>query len=348
MAETAVKGINNDAVSLWLEANVAGARGPFNFEFLTGGHSNLTFKVTAADGRNLVLRRPPLGSVLATAHDMAREHRIISGVGNTAVPVPAALALCEDESVNDAPFYIMDYVDGAVLHDAEVAIAEMPDHNVRGALSRSVVEVLATLHLANPDDIGLGDLGRKEAYLDRQLKRWRGQWENSKTRELPDMERAYDLLVDAKPEQRYTGVVHGDYRLGNMLVDGSSGAVLAVLDWELCTLGDPMADLAGLMGYWHDPENPDAGGDNETTGLDGFLTREELAARYAEEMQIDLALVDYYRGFASWRLACIGEGVYARYLNGQQGTQDEELDLDEYRDSVARRVDTAAAFLGIA
>ncbi len=327
---SAVKGIAAAPVSAWIEENIAGAAGPFSFEFITGGHSNLTFKVTAADGRRLVLRRPPLGSVLATAHDMAREHRIIAAVGNTTVPVPATLGVCEDVSINDAPFYIMDYVDGSVLHDGEIADLEMPDHDARGTLSTSVVEVLANLHMADPDAIGLGDLGRKEAYLDRQLKRWKGQWENSKTRDLPDMERAYELLIEAKPEQRYTGVVHGDYRLGNMLVDPTAGTVSAVLDWELCTLGDVMADVGYILNNWVQPgEDSLRGATAFPTMHGGFSTREELIETYGNLTGFEVQNANYYRAFQNWRLAAIVEGVLARYLKGVMA--DDSVDTDQYR-----------------
>jgi aminoglycoside phosphotransferase (APT) family kinase protein len=163
---------------------------------------------------------------------------------------------------------------------------------------------------------------------------------------LPLIDRVRDALSARLPAEARTTIAHGDYRLSNCMMD-PAGPVAGVLDWELCTLGDPMADLAGLLGYWHDPDDPDAGGDNETTGLDGFLPQEEMAGLYAEEMQVSLDLVDYYRAFASWRLACIGEGVYARYLAGQQGEQEEELDLEEYGRSVERRVDRAAAYLDL-
>jgi aminoglycoside phosphotransferase (APT) family kinase protein len=325
-----VPGVNSEAVSAWLEANVDGASGPFRFELITGGHSNLTFKVTAADGRTMVLRRPPLGAVLATAHDMAREHRIISGVGRTSVPVPTPLGLCEDESVNDAPFYVMDHVDGVVLHDADIADAEIPDHGTRRNLSTSLIEVLANLHTANPDDIGLGDLARKEAYLDRQLKRWRGQWENSKTRELPSMERAYDLLVEAKPPQRYTGVVHGDYRLGNILTRTETGSVAAVLDWELCTLGDVMADVGYVLNNWVQPgEDSLRGATDFPTQHGGFSTREELIEAYSNHTGYEVENANYYRAFQNWRLAAIVEGVLARYLKGVMA--DDSVDTDQYR-----------------
>ncbi len=327
-----------------MEANIEGATGPFEFEFITGGHSNLTYRVVGADGATFVLRRPPMGAVIATAHDMSREHRIISGIGNTSVPVPDALGLCEDDAVNGAPFYIMSYVDGAVLHNSEVA-EELTTHDVRGRISESVVDVLATLHAADPDTIGLGELGRKEAYLDRQLKRWAGQWEKTKTRELPEMERAHQLLVAAKPEQRYTGVVHGDYRLGNMLVDTTTGAVEAVLDWELCTLGDVLADVGYLLNNWVQPgEESLRGATAFPTMVGGFSTREELVARYIDRTGFDVGDVNYYRAFQNWRLAAIVEGVLARYLQGVMA--DDSVDTDSYREQVEALANEALTLLG--
>lgn len=213
-------------------------------------------------------------------------------------------------------------------------------------MSHELIATLVDLHRVDIDEVGLGDLAKRSGYVERQIKRWSGQWEQSKTRELPLIDRVRDTLAARLPADAKTTIAHGDYRLSNCMMD-PTGPVAGVLDWELCTLGDPMADLAGLLGYWHDPAEPDVGGDNETTGLDGFLSQEEMAGLYAEEMQVSLAQVDYYRAFASWRLACIGEGVYARYLNGQQGSQDEELDLDLYAESVERRVNRAAEYLGV-
>lgn len=327
-----------------MEANIPGATGPFAFEFITGGHSNLTYRVVGTDDTTFVLRRPPLGAVIATAHDMAREHTIISGIGHTSVPVPAALGLCTDETVNGAPFYVMAYVDGVVLHNSEVAEAETTPE-VRGRISESVVDVLAALHTAEPDDIGLGDLGRKEAYLDRQLKRWAGQWEKTKTRELPAMERAHELLVAEKPEQRYTGVVHGDYRLGNMLVDPATGTLEAVLDWELCTLGDVLADVGYLLNNWVQPgEESLRGATAFPTMIGGFSTREELVARYIDRTGFEVGDVNYYRAFQNWRLAAIVEGVLARYLKGVMA--DESVDTDSYRDQVEALATEALTLLG--
>ncbi len=344
----AVKGIRADRVERWLLDNIDGAIAPFTFEAITGGHSNLTFRVTGGDGRNLVLRRPPLGSVLATAHDMSREHRIISAIAKTDVPVPAALGLCTDESINDAPFYIMDFVDGVVFADEETAEAELPAPEQRAAASRSVVEVLASLHTADPDMIGLGDLGRKESYIDRQLKRWSGQWEKSKTRELPVMEEAYRRLLTGKPEQRYTGIVHGDYRLGNMLVDPATGSIAAVLDWELCTLGDVLADIGYLLNNWVQPgEETFRGATAFPTHAGGFSSREALVERYCDLTGFDVdhinSSVNYYRAFQSWRLGAIVEGVLARYLKGVM--VDDSVDTDDYKIQVEQLAEDAVALL---
>jgi aminoglycoside phosphotransferase (APT) family kinase protein len=193
-----------------------------------------------------------------------------------------------------------------------------------------VVRVLGDLHTADPDAIGLGDLGRKQAYLDRQLKRWRGQWEKSKTRELPAMEKAYELLVEAKPEQRHTGVVHGDYRLGNMLVDPENGTVSAVLDWELCTLGDVMADVGYILNNWVQPGEDSLRGATAFPTMDGgFSTREELIEGYSRHTGFEVENANYYRAFQNWRLAAIVEGVLARYLKGVMA--DDSVDTDQYK-----------------
>jgi len=325
-----IVGIRAADVATWFEEHIDGATGPLAFELIAGGHSNLTYKVTDAGGRHYVLRRPPTGHVLATAHDMAREHKIISGVARAGdVPVPIALGLCEDPSVNDAPFYVMSYVEGVVLADDEVVEATLVEPASRLALSDHVVTVLARLHSIDPDEVGLGDLGRREAYLARQIKRWRTQWEGSKTRELPLMEQVAAQLEARMPEQVGSAIVHGDYRLGNMLCV-PEGKVAAVLDWELCTLGDPLADLGYVLNNWVQPgeDAPTSRGATAApTSAGGFTTREEFTARYAELTGRDVSQVDYYRAFQHWRLAAIVEGVLNRYLKGVMG---DEADTDEF------------------
>lgn len=331
-------GINNAAVTQWLQDQGLAVQPPLHFELIAGGHSNLTYRFTDGNGIARVLRRPPLGQVLESAHDMGREHRIISAVAGTAVPVAKALALCTDREVNDAPFYIMDYVDGTVLHDAEAAAPLAAADRV--ALSERVIDVLVALHDLSPDAIGLGQLGRKDAYLARQHKRWNKQWAASKTHEIPEMETVSEKLGRYMPEQIGASVVHGDYRLGNMMVEG--GNILAVLDWELCTLGDPLADLGYLLNWWTQPEDENAEG--APTGAGGFFTREAMAERYAEISGRDLGEINYYRAFSHWRLAAIGQGVYKRYITGAMG-DDHDVDLEAQKEGVRTRAQAALELL---
>jgi aminoglycoside phosphotransferase (APT) family kinase protein len=250
-----VQGIDVAPVSAWLESNIAGAVPPFTFDLIAGGRSNLTFHVIGADGARFVLRRPPLGHVLATAHDMAREHRIIAAVGTTEVPVPAALGLCTDDAVNGAPFYVMGFVDGVVLDSVEKAAQLAPE--LRVPASHHLIDVLSDLHAVDVDAVGLGDLAKREGYVERQVKRWSTQWDNSKTRELPAIDEVARRLRERIPVQRGVSIAHGDFRFGNCLTDVAAGRVAAVLDWELCTLGDPLADVGYLGVYTR--QRPDVG-----------------------------------------------------------------------------------------
>jgi aminoglycoside phosphotransferase (APT) family kinase protein len=318
-----VQGIDVDKVSAWLVDNIDGARAPFSFDLIAGGRSNLTYRVTDAAGTRFVLRRPPLGHVLATAHDMAREFRIIAAVGSTKVPVPRALGLCTDESVNGANFYVMGFVDGVVLDSADKAAALPTD--LRPAAAHHLIDVLAELHAVDVDAVGLGDLARRDGYIERQLKRWSTQWENSKTRDLPEIDEVVRRLSSHVPRQQGVVIAHGDFRFGNCLTDVSSGRIAAVLDWELCTLGDPLADLGYLGVYWSDgPSN--ALRANDPTPAGGFPPYRDLVERYANNTGRDVSGVDYYVAFSCWRLAVISEGVYARYLHGAMGKQ-EGIDL---------------------
>ncbi len=340
-----MKGIRQAGLEAYFEAHIPGAKGPLQFTPIVGGHSNLTFLIEDAAGTKRVLRRPPTGAVLATAHDMAREHRILAGLADSPVPVPRPLALCEDDSVNDAPFYVMEFVEGVVLTGPAETSKEVPLDR-REALGMHVIEVLAHLHNLDPDDVGLGDLGRREAYLARQLGRWKKQWEKSKTRELSLMDEAHRQLEARMPEQEGAAIVHGDYRLGNLLCDGAHGRVEAVLDWELCTLGDPLADVGYLMNDWNQPDDdrPTASGTGlSATSCGGFPQRETLLARYEELTGRSTAGVDYYRAFQYWRLAAIVEGVLSRYKKGVMGA---EADTSAFVRQVDARARAAVDLLG--
>jgi aminoglycoside phosphotransferase (APT) family kinase protein len=309
-------GIASGPVSRWIDEHVEGLVGPYEFAQIAGGRSNITFKVTDARGTAFVLRRPPLGHVLATAHDMAREHRIITAVGTSAVPVPRTLALCEDPEVNGAAFYLMEFVGGTVLDSPDKGGLLAP--GLRRTASEHLVDVLADLHDVDIDAVGLGDLARRDGYVERQIKRWTTQWENSKTRELASMERVRERLASSVPVQQGSVIAHGDYRFGNCLVDLDTGRVTAVLDWELCTLGDPLADLGYMGVYWSD----DATGtsrDNDPTGAGGFATYADVVERYGRRTGRDVSRVGWYVAFSSWRLAVITEGVYRRYRDGAMG-----------------------------
>lgn len=339
MSDPVVEGINAAQVTEWFSHHVTAAQPPFSFSLIAGGHSNLTYRVLDSTGVSFVLRRPPLGHVLATAHDMEREHRIISAVGTTDVPVPRTLGVCEDDTVNGAPFYVMEYVDGEVLHSEEEA--GLVSLEERRALSRDVAMVLGRLHTVEPADIGLGELGKREDYLGRQLRRWTRQWEQSKTRELPEMETTQRLLEARKPEQIGSTIVHGDYRLGNMLTRG--GRILAVLDWELCTLGDPLADIGYLMNNWVTPEETPAGS-SAPTQVGGFASRDEMLGWYQDVSGRDVGAVAYYRAFSYWRLAAIVEGVLNRYLQGAMG-EAEDVDTNVFKEQVEHLAASALELL---
>jgi aminoglycoside phosphotransferase (APT) family kinase protein len=330
-------GIEAARVGPWLVQHV-GLTPPIRYELIAGGHSNLTYRVTDADGRAVVLRRPPLGHVLATAHDMAREHRIISAVRPAGVPVAEALALCTDTDVNGAPFYVMSFVDGTVYDNP--AKAEALSVEQRRGASDDLVDVLVHLHGLDVDRIGLGDLAKRTDYIERQLARWTKQWASSKTRELAAIDEVQAWLAAHVPPQQGVAVVHGDYRFGNCLV-GDDARIAAVLDWELCTLGDPLADLGYLCVYWSDPASG-AGRHNDPTAAGGFATRAEIIERYASASGRDVTHVDYYVAFSSWRLAVISEGVYSRYLHGVMGDAT-GVDLAAFADGVVQLAEAALA-----
>ena len=333
-----IEGIDNAHITEWVKDRIPDLEPPLAFEFIAGGHSNLTFKFTDQTGDAYVLRRPPLGHVLESAHDMGREHRIISALAGTDVPVPETFGLCEDLAVNGAPFFVMKFVEGTVPHTPDVA-RTIPEAQRRSA-GEHITEVLASLHLIDPDEVSLGTLARKEGYIARQLKRWTAQWQATKTHEIPEMEESERLLHEDMPEQVGTGIVHGDYRIGNMLIE--DGRMAALLDWELCTLGDPLADVGYLLNNWTLPDEP--GADENPTAVGGFPDRDHICEVYEARTGRDLSRINYYRAFSQWRLGAITQGVYKRYLVGAMG-KNRDFDLEKYKQGIHRRAEAALKLL---
>jgi aminoglycoside phosphotransferase (APT) family kinase protein len=345
MTEEAPEGIDRDGVEAWFEAHVPDVTPPLSFERIAGGRSNLTFTVTDADGRRWALRRPPLGKGLTSAHDMAREHKVISALAPTDVPVAPTIGLCEDESVNGAPFFVMKFVDGPILRTQQAAVEEFGEAE-RHAIGERVADTLVAIHAVDPDEVGIGDLGKKQDYVARQLHRWHGQWEKSKTREIPLVDDVHERLSARIPDQGPATIVHGDYRLDNMILS-PEGAVAAVVDWELCTLGDPLADVGMLMVYWGEP------GDDLIPLLDvpttapGFPGRDEVKARYGELSGRDLSEIDFYVALGHWKLAIILQGILARVAAGQYGKDGEGADeTAEFVERLAQAADEAERRLG--
>lgn len=310
-------GIDAAAVNRWLESGAPAVATPVTFTLVSGGRSNLTYRMTGADGTAYALRRPPTGGVLSTAHDMNREWRFISALHPTAVPVPEPVAYCADAEVTGAPFYVMGFVDGLVLADADAGAA-LP-HAARVTAAGQIADVLADLHAVDPDAVGIGDIGRRTGYVERQLRRWHKQVHASGAPDLDLLDRVHDLLAAHVPDHDGPGgIVHGDYRPGNMSF-GPDGRILAIFDWELATLGDPLADLGWLISTWQRPGDPHPPTTPGPSTVDGFPGAAEIAERYARAGGRDVAALPYYVAFSRWRSACIGAGVYARYRAGVMG-----------------------------
>nr|WP_055509856.1 phosphotransferase family protein [Nonomuraea pusilla] len=313
-----VPGIDLPRLTGWLARNVPGAGEPVSVSLIAGGRSNLTYVVETGE-RRLVLRRPPLGHVLPTAHDMRREWRVISALAPTPVPVPEPVAFCADEDVIGAPFYLMGYVDGASVRTRDELTGLGPGPTRR--LSARLAEVLAAVHAVDHRAAGLEGFGRPEGYLARQLDRWCQQWERSKTADLPDYYRLVDRLRERLPARSESTLVHGDYRLDNTLVRlGPEPEILAVVDWEMSTLGDPLADLGLTLTYWHDPGDDERAGipvAGDATLAPGFMNAAEFAAHYAAVSGRDLSDLGFYVAFGTFKLAVIVEGIHARFQQGK-------------------------------
>jgi aminoglycoside phosphotransferase (APT) family kinase protein len=312
VAGSAPPGIEAGRVRRWLAEHIDSLVGPVEFGLVSGGRSNLTYRLTDAAGATYALRRPPTGGVLSTAHDVSREWRFISALAPTAVPVPRPVAYCADTAVTGAEFYVMEFVEGLVLADTDAALTMAPQ--ARASAAEHLVDVLVALHAIDPLVIGLDDMVRKTGYLERQLRRWQAQVHATSAPELPLLDEVHDLLARRIPAQA-SGIVHGDYRAGNVAF-GPDGTVMAVFDWELATSGDPMADLGWLASTWQDrgeqlpPTTPGP------STVAGFPARAQLMERYARLSGRDVSNLPYWVAFSRWRSACIGVGVRSRYLAG--------------------------------
>jgi aminoglycoside phosphotransferase (APT) family kinase protein len=304
------------AVAGWLATRDVGIEPPLEASLITGGRSNLTYQITDAAGTRWVLRRPPLSGVIASAHDVLREYRIMAALARSEVPVPRMVAACDDEDVIGVPFFVMDYIDGVVPRDQPTAEAQLTEA-ARAAAGASMVDALAALHAIDPATVGLAGLGKGHGYVSRQLARWERQLESLGVPGDDDMRDVLARLQAGIPEQREVTIVHGDFRPGNVML-GPDGQVRALLDWELGTLGDPLADLGWLMAYWGAP------GDGlplpVPTRAAGFEPRDQLSARYARQTGRSLDDLDFYLAFALWRMAAIFAGVNARARMGAYGT----------------------------
>ena len=293
----------------WLADELGFDGDTFAVEVISGGRSNLTVGVDTG-GRRLVVRRPPIGHFLPTAHDMSREYRVYRALHGTGVPVPEAYGLCEDESVIGAPFYVMERLDGVVPHaPAELAGADPGANRRTGA---EYVDVLAAVHRVDFEDVGLAGFGKPAGYLERQVRRWSDQWERSKQADEPAIDALGEQLRRTMPEQLVTTLVHGDYRLGNVMLDGDrTGRIIAVFDWEMSTLGDPLSDLGYAVLWWGTTDRPDLHPSQAVADLPGFPSAAELVDRYAAAAGRDVSEVTWYVALAAFKLAIIHQGQRA-------------------------------------
>ncbi|WP_461003721.1 phosphotransferase family protein [Streptomonospora sediminis] len=340
MGDTSVAnppGLDLNRLARYLEAERPGLlSGPLAGEVIAGGRSNLTYTVTDGSGR-WVVRRPPLGHVLPTAHDMGREHRVISGLAGTAVPVPETLLLCQDSDVIGAPFYVMEHVAGVPYRSAAELDALGPERT--GGIAASMIDTLVALHAVDPASAGLADFGRPEGFLERQLRRWSKQLAASRSRELPGIDTLQQRLGAAVPTSPEPAVIHGDYRLDNLLI-GADDRINAVLDWEMSTLGDPLTDVALIITY-SSAALAASPGVSDAHAAEGYPDADEIIARYARGSGRDVSDLDWYVGLAFFKLAVILEGIHFRHSQGQTVGDD----FDRIGEVVPRLVDGGLRYL---
>lgn len=308
------EGLDLDTFGPWLETECPGLLpGALEASRITGGKSNLTYTVTNGE-HSLVVRRPPLGHVLATAHDMSREYRVITALVSTSVPVPRTYALCEVADVIGAPFYVMDKMDGVAFQRADELVERGPERTL--AITERMVDTLATLHTVDYTAVGLDDFGRPSGFLGRQVSRWKKQLESSRNRDLPGIDELISYLDANLPPDSEPTIVHGDFRLDNLLVDESDG-ITAVLDWEMSTLGDPLTDVAVLLAYQQMAGSNASSAVTDAPLAPGYLTSEQILERYSRMTGRDVSHIDYHLALAFFKLAVILEGIHYRYVHGQ-------------------------------
>ncbi|WP_128643287.1 phosphotransferase family protein [Rhodococcus opacus] len=327
-------------VQAWMESRGTAAGSGLKADVLHGGHSNITYQLRDDAGHRWVLRTPPTSGVLETAHDMGREHLLMTALSGT-MPVPAVIGYESDASLIGTKFLVMDFVDGLVPRDGKQMLEKLTARQRRTA-SESIVDTLAELHRIPPDEVGLRDLGKPTGYIHRQLTRWKQQWDVTRTADSPDIDTTYQLLLDNIPPQQRTSILHGDFRLDNTVL-GADGTVAAVLDWELATRGDPLADLASLILWWTEPGESNSLGYPGPTSAPDMLTRKQVIARYVDVTELDIGALDYYLAFVHWRTVCVAQGVLSRRLSGALG-EESHVDIAKMRSAVLHHAETAAEF----
>ncbi len=309
--------VDEAALERYLDEHLPGADGPLQAERVIAGHSNETFFITRGS-QTWVLRRPPRGPLLPTAHDVLREYRVLTALAKTEVPVPQPVLACEDTSIIGAPFYLMERKAGVVIRDTLPPFADTPA--VRRDLALALVDALALLHSVDWRAAGLEGFGKPEGYLERQVRRWIGQLEGARNRNIPELDQVAEWLKAHIPESPPATIVHGDYRMDNvMFANGLPVRLVAILDWEMSTLGDPLADLGYLLSFWRqigDPQPEFPSNTWWTEEATGFPTRQELAERYAQKTGRRIKEVAFYQALAIWKLAVLLEGSYKRHLAG--------------------------------
>ncbi|MEJ1089832.1 phosphotransferase family protein [Microbacterium sp. Mu-80] len=314
-------GMREHAVSAWFADNIPGVSGPVAFERIAGGRSNLTYRCRDERGTTWVLRRAPLGMGTSRSHDVLREADVLTRLAPTGVRVPAVLGRTDDARITGAPFYVMEFVDGIILRDPAAVEASVPVAE-RPAFARSLMTTLAELHSVDPRDVGWAALAERDDYFSRQLNRWSTNWAADRVRVLDDIGRAGDRLRERMPRQGAPGVVHGDYRIDNC-VYGPDDSIRAVLDWELTTVGDPLADLGQLLTYWTEPGDDVRALENPPTLAPGFPTRDELVEMYVQASpDADVSNLQFAIAYNWWKVACIVENVYTRMARGAMGASD--------------------------